>query len=254
MNKLKWLILWFSLIGIIGSGCGKKEPAVQIPELKTFQALVHTSEANLLVSPDKDSEEYKSSDQISVGIRDASIYNKDGEKTELKEIQTGDIIEIAYNGIIMESYPAQITADRIDVKDTRLMDGYQALIEDIYSEDEGLNSNIEMVVIDTATLEELSGLEKEKLLGNLKDTFGLEVREGTYDQLVEEGLIDDKVLYFEKGILIKITEPSHNDKITEITCGISKWKGGLGAVGSDQVTASLKKNGWIIEKKGVWIS
>ncbi len=254
MNKLKWLIIWFSIIGIIGSGCGKKEPAVQIPELKTFHALVLSSDANLLVSPDKDSEEYKSSDQISVGIGDASIYNKDGEKSELKEIQTGDIIEIAYNGIIMESYPAQITADRIDVKDTRLMDGYQALIEDIYSEDEGLNSNIEMVVIDTTTLEELSGLEKEKLLGNLKAAFGLEVREGTYDQLVKEGLIDDKVLYFEKGILIKITEPSHNDQITEITCGISKWKGGLGAVGSDKVTASLKKNGWIIEKKGVWIS
>ena len=252
MNRLKWFILWFSLIGIMG--CGRKEPAAQMPELKTFQALVLTSDTNLLVSPDKDSEEYKSSDQISVGIGDASIYNKDGEKSELKEIQTGDIIEIAYNGIIMESYPAQITADRIDVKDTRLMDGYQALIEDIYSEDEGLNSNIEMVVIDTTTLEELSGLEKEKLLGNLKAAFGLEVREGTYDQLVKEGLIDDKVLYFEKGILIKITEPSHNDQITEITCGISKWKGGLGAVGSDKVTASLKKNGWIIEKKGVWIS
>lgn len=252
MNRLKWLILWFSLIGIMG--CGRKEPAAQIPDLKTFQALVLTSDANLLVSPDKDSEEYKSSDQISVGVQDASVYNKDCEKTELKEIQTGDIIEITYNGTIMESYPAQITADRVDVKETRLVDGYQAVIEDIYNEDEGLNSDLEMVVIDTSALEALSGLEKEKLLGNLKDTFGLEVREGTYDQLVKEGLIDDKDLYFEKGILIKITEPSHNDQITEITCGISKWKSGLGAIGSDHVTASLKKTGWIIEKKEVWKS
>jgi hypothetical protein len=252
MNRLKWLILWFSLIGIMG--CGRKEPAVQIPELKTFQALVLTSDANLLVSPDKDSEEYKSSDQISVGMKDTTIYNKDGEKMELKEIQAGEIIEIAYNGIIMESYPAQITADRVEVKETRLMDGYQAVIEDIFKEDEGLNSDLEMVVIDTSALEELSGLEKEKLLGNLKNIFGLEVREGTYDQLVKEGIIDDKELYFDKGILIKITEPSHNNQISEITCGISKWKSGLGAIGSDHVTASLKKTGWIIEKKEVWKS
>lgn len=252
MNRLKWLILWFSLIGIMG--CGRKEPAVQIPELKTFQALVLTSDANLLVSPDKDSEEYKSSDQISVGMKDTTIYNKDGEKMELKEIQAGEIIEIAYNGIIMESYPAQITADRVEVKETRLMDGYQAVIEDIFKEDEGLNSDLEMVVIDTSALEELSGLEKEKLLGNLKNIFGLEVREGTYDQLVKEGIIDDKELYFDKGILIKIIEPSHNNQISEITCGISKWKSGLGAIGSDHVTASLKKTGWIIEKKEVWKS
>lgn len=254
MKKLKYFFLWLVLISILGAGCGKKEPAADTPESKTLKAIVLESDTALLVSPDKDSDEYKSSDQISVDTKNAGIYDKDGEKTELKDILPGDIVEITYNGIIMESYPAQISSGRIQVMETLLTDGYLAIIDDIYNESKGLNADLETMVIDTTDISDLPDLEKEKLLMKLKGKYGLEVREGTYDQLVKEGLIDEKHLYFEKGVLIRITDAAYNESRKEITCGISKWKSGLGAVGSDDVTARLKGENWIVKKRGIWIS
>ncbi len=219
-----------------------------------FQATVLQTDPELLVSPDKNSSEYKSSDRISVGTRQALIYDKDGKEITLKDIKEGDIVEISYNGLVMESYPAQISAYRIKVMETLLVDGYLSLIDDIYKEDPGLNSDIEIIAIDTEEITNLSDLEKEKLLMSIKDRYGVEVKEGTFDELAEEGLIDKENLYFENGILIKIKNPVYDEKDKKITCGIEKWRGGTGAIGSDQVTAKYNGKEWSITKNGMWIS
>lgn len=67
----------------------------------TFQAtILEIKDTYYLVGPVEDSQELKSADQITVPIKnlDPSL-----------EPEIGDIIEIAYNGKIAESYPAQIT-------------------------------------------------------------------------------------------------------------------------------------------------
>lgn len=247
------LILLISFI-MIGTGCIKKAPA-DGAETRTFQAIVLQSDRGLLVRPDKDSDEFKSSDQISVSLpEDILVTDKDGKKTGRKEIHQGEIIEIVYNGIIMESYPAQISAQCIQVMDTMGADGFLALIEDIYNEDTGLNSDIDTIVVDTTDLQELSDLEIQKLLMSIEEKYSIKAREGTYEELVEEGFIDDEKLYFETGILIKIIAPVYYEKEKKITCGISKWRSGLGAIGSDEVIAQFQDNSWVIKKKGVWIS
>ncbi|MBD5451905.1 MAG: DUF5301 domain-containing protein [Lachnospiraceae bacterium] len=68
-----------------------------LPAIITFQAIVlEASDLSVLVTPVEDSAELVSSDQF-------SIPNK-----EEIELQEGDIIEIEYDGSIMESYPAQL--------------------------------------------------------------------------------------------------------------------------------------------------
>ncbi len=222
--------------------------------LTNFQALVLDTNSGLLVMPDKNSNEFKSSDKISVNTAGALIYDKDGQKTELESIQAGDMVEIAYNGVIMESYPAQISAYSIKVLEDMLVEGYLSIIDDIYKDDPGLNGDIEILALDTSELKNLSSMEKEKLLNDLKEKYGLEIKEGTFEELAEEGLIDKENLYFEKGILIKIKNPVYHEKDKKITCGIEKWRSGLGAIGSDKVTAEYEKEKWIINKDGVWIS
>ena len=67
------------------------------PVAITFQAVVlETSDLSILVTPVEGSAELASSDQF-------SIPNKEGI-----ELQAGDMIEIEYDGSIMESYPAQL--------------------------------------------------------------------------------------------------------------------------------------------------
>lgn len=66
-----------------------------------------------------------------------------------------------------------------------------------------------------------------------------------------EGLIRN--LYFEEGILFKIeVQPMTNDTLT---LRASKWRSGVGAIGTDEMMLEKEKDTWkIIQDSGRWIS
>lgn len=265
MSRIFKLIIGMLGISILFLGCGtltnsevgeKGTPTIitDYPvEEVTFKAEVMEAGKGLLVSPDPKSDEYKSSDKISVNVLDSTIKDDTGNLIILTELKAGDIIEITYNGTILESYPAQIGASKIDVIDhNTLIDGYLAIIDDIYQVDQGLNGG--MIAVDTTGWIEITDIEKEIIITKLKEIYGVEIKEATYDELVTEGLIDDKNLYFEKGILITISNMKYDKDKNKITYSIVKWKGGLGADGSDDATAKYNGSEWKITKKNSWIS
>jgi hypothetical protein len=221
----------------------------------TFQAEVIEAGDHLLITPDKDSNEMKSSDRIAVGLNQASITDEDGNTITAADLKPGDYLEITYDGGIAESYPAQISASEIQrTGHNMLLDGYLALIDDIWQEDDGLNGEIEMIALDTTGWVEVSEIEKEIIFAKLKEAYGYEIIEGTFDELVEQGLIDQDNLYFPKGVQIIISDMTYNADKIKITCAIQKWRSGLGAIGSDDVTAKYKDGKWVITKDGMWIS
>lgn len=220
----------------------------------TFKAVVIDNNNGLLVKPDADSNEFKSSDKINVGTNNSILYDEDKKEVDLSEIQVGDSIKITYNGIILESYPAQISADCINILESNLLiEGYIAIIDDIYKDDSALNSDINMIALDLTGITNLSKTDKDILLIKLYDMYGLEVKESTYDQLVEEGLINEKELYFPTGIIISISNSKYNEGKKTLTYDINKWRSGLGAIGYE---GKVKLDGekWIISKKNMWIS
>jgi hypothetical protein len=224
-------------------------------EIYTFEAQVIDSSTSILVTPDKNSNEIKSSDKITVSIDDDAITGAEGKSIAKEELKAGDLVKITYNGVILESYPAQITASAVEVAGRNIIiDGYIALIDDIYNEDPGLNGDITTVALDTTEWIGLSAIDKEIILQSMKDSYGLDIIEGTYDELSEQGLIDKEKLYFPKGILISIKNINYNEKDKIITCSIKKWRSGLGAIGSDDVTAEYKDGQWIVTKSNMWIS
>lgn len=103
-KKLYCGVFLCSLISIMLRACGKKGNSVEmldsadpIPETVTFQAtVIEATDNSILVKPIDGSLELNSSDEF-------SIPNK-----EQLELQTGDLVEIIYNGEILESYPAQL--------------------------------------------------------------------------------------------------------------------------------------------------
>lgn len=221
----------------------------------TFKAEVIEGGDHLLVTPDVDSAEYRSSDRIAVALGSAVLENKDGNVITLVDLMPGDYLEITYGGEIAESYPAQIGAEKIKVTGHNvLMDGYLALIDDIWQEDAGLNGEIEMIAVDTTDWVGVSEIEKEIIFASMKEAYGYEIIEGTFDELVEKGLIDKDKLYFPKGVQIVIGDMKYDADRNKITCSIKKWRSGLGAIGSDDVTAQLKDDKWEITKNGMWIS
>ncbi len=226
-----------------------------LEEEYSFQAEVISVGDTLLITPDQESSEYKSSDIMSVGLVKCDIVDANGKKMESGAIKAGDILEVTYNGMIAESYPAQIGAKSIKVTGhNQLIDGYLAMIDDIYQEDTALNDSIEMIAFDTTGWAGISKGEKEILFAELKKKYKLNIMEGTFDELVQKKLIDKAELYFPKGILITISNMKLSDAKEEATYSIAKWRSGDGAVGADQVKANYRKGLWNISRKDSWIS
>lgn len=221
---------------------------------EVFEAEIMETEERLLIAPDEDSSAYRSADKISTALNDAQIYDDSGASIEAVQLKAGDMIRVAYNGIINESYPAQISASRIDViGHNHIIDGYMALIDDIYNEDTGLNGDITTIAFDTSGWIEVNDIEKEIILYLVAKEYDFDTVQGTFDELAEQGLIDKDNLYFEKGILIEIKDMTFDEDMDELQCSISKWRSGLGAIGWD-AKAEYNGSGWIIRKDNHWIS
>lgn len=92
MRKFPVLLLTLALL-LSFAGCGRKEERV------SFQAVVSSVENGaMLVTPAEGSRELRSADCFYLPLQDGGA--------EMPEV--GDLIEIAYSGEIMESYPAQL--------------------------------------------------------------------------------------------------------------------------------------------------
>lgn len=255
MKKIGLFIFLLLMMGGSLLGCNKnKDTNEENIDYEVFMAEVISSEEGLLITPDKDSVEYSSSDKISVAVREAEIIDDKGNAISIDSLKSGDRIKVSYNGVIAESYPAQITADKIElIGHNYVIDGFLALTHDIYQEDSGLNGGITMIAFDTSEWTMLSNIETEIILALAKEKYELEVVVGTFDELAEQGLIDKDNLYFENGILIEIKDIEFNKDKDKIECSINKWRSGLGAIGWD-AKAKLDKDTWEIKRSGMWIS
>ncbi len=100
------ILLTLLLIVLTLTACGTAQTAdpdtppdssAQTPATSIFEAtVIEAAEHTILVEPVPGSAELNSADRISVPLRDDMTF------------QTGDLVEITYNGEIMESYPAQL--------------------------------------------------------------------------------------------------------------------------------------------------
>lgn len=98
MNSRLFLAAWICLM-LLCTGCTR---AVLIESNQTFSATVlEKSTDYVLVEPLEGEDELKSSDKISVSL-------KEDNSQVFEEIQVGDTVEITYDGLIAESYPAKI--------------------------------------------------------------------------------------------------------------------------------------------------
>ncbi|TAH63819.1 MAG: DUF3221 domain-containing protein [Anaerolineaceae bacterium] len=268
MKKIRLLVLVLLILSGSLYGCTKEAPLKdsglednsnntsnnEDNKNQVFLADVIDSKDGLLITPDKDSIESSSSDRISVATGEAEIIDDKGNVINVDVLKSGDRIKVSYDGMIAESYPAQITANKIELLGrNNLIDGFLALIDDLYQTDSGLNGGITMIAFDTTDWTMLSAIETEIILAIAKEEYKLEVLVGTFDELAEQELIDKDNLYFENGILIVIEEIEINNDKDKISCSIRKWRSGLGAIGWD-AEARLTKDKWEITRSGMWIS
>ncbi|MDR1322457.1 MAG: hypothetical protein LBK56_13730 [Gracilibacteraceae bacterium] len=128
---------------------------------------------------------------------------------------------------------------------------YLEVLDEIWGFDEGLNPYDGIIAFDFTEINNLPDENKASLIERAGERFGAsEAFAATYDELVEDGYIEDTdfLTVFEEGILITIS--TSGEKKDSFKFSALKWKSGLGADIYDSCTASKKGGIWTYELGG----
>lgn len=121
----------------------------------------------------------------------------DGKAATAADLQDGMLVEVFYDGMVLESFPGRLpnavglaaaTPDGGGLTD--LCGLYLQVLEDLWGRDSGLNSDISMIGLDLSDAPgDLSPAEKSAIAYRFGQSHGLPTVEGTWDELVEQGYI-----------------------------------------------------------------
>lgn len=181
-------------------------------------------------------------------------YTKE-QLTGAEELLPGMVVEISFDGNVMETWPAQIQVETVTLKErqTDYFSLYKKVLDELYEEDSGLNNGAEYFGFDLAEVSALSTGEKALLAFDFSTEHNATPLEGTLQELMEQGYVNEEELYWENGVHFTINE----EKIEgdTVSCSVRKWKGGLGAVGYPVRATWEEQEGWSFEEMGtVWMS
>ena len=214
--------------------------------------MVSVSENNVLLLADVDSER---GDIYTLDAGELSLEHDQAELGELLDdgqLAVGALVEVAFGGDILESYPALFGGvERITVLP-----------------DEGLNSSgVEYISVDLAATS-LTPAERSAVAWTFAQSHSAEPLELNYEQLCEEGYIsglegENIFPAWENGVLFTITEtddpvtfnlPSLSEGGEEpsmsqfnikntVSFDASKWRTALGAYGFSKCVAVQNNDG-----------
>lgn len=182
----------------------------------------------------------------------------DGEEADASVLEDGMVVDVAFNGSVLESFPAQFgevcslsawTQGRGRTPAGTCFDLcglYLQVLDDLWEKDKGLNEDIAIAGLDLSRAPgELAESEKAALAWRFGELHGVEVVTGTFEELREQGYFTAEslgeeapegaaFLHWEDGCFFKI-EPNedHEDEVystwSVLFFNAEKWRSSLGA-------------------------
>lgn len=284
MKRSLSLLLVLSLLCALLAGCsgkaacppasdgGDQEPLPKTEGAVARCRVVVVSEGNTLLLADVESER---GDIYTLDASGLPLYREPTERGELladSQLAAGALVEVAFGGDILESYPALFGGvERITVLPDEFDDRcalYLRVLNDLWGKDEGLNSSgVEYISVDLAATS-LTPAERSAVAWTFAQSHSAEPLELNYEQLCEEGYIsglegEDIFPAWENGVLFTITEtddpvtfnlPSLSEGGEEpsmsqfnikntVSFDASKWRTALGAYGFSKCVAVQNNDG-----------
>ena len=188
---------------LILSGCGKapRETAIPTGETAALPAadtptLAQDEEPSYLTAVIVDGAETGDLllagegvyDVYTANVRDLPVW-LDGREGDFTALRDGMTVELAFNGVIAESYPGQPgPAYSLTVvgEESRCALWLQVL-EDLWAVDAGLNAGITQVGVDLSAVPGLTEGERSAIAWAFAQAHGLSPVTGTLEELWEEG-------------------------------------------------------------------
>ena len=282
MKRSLSLLLILSLLCALLAGCagtacppasggGDQEPSPKGAPATARCRVVSVSENNVLLLADVDSER---GDIYTLDASGLPLYREPTERGELLadgQLAVGALVEVAYGGDILESYPALFGGvERITVLPDEFDDRcalYLRVLGDLWGKDTGLNGGADYISVDLAATS-LTPAERSAVAWTFAQAHSAEPLELNYEQLCAEGYVsglegENAFPAWENGVLFTITEtddpvtfnlpslseggelPSmtqYNIKNT-VSFDASKWRTALGAYGFSKCVAVQNNDG-----------
>ena len=150
------------------------------------------------------------------------------------QVQNGDLVEISFSGEMTDSFPAglgRVTAVEVvsgGMDDLCVL--YLGVLEDLWETDSGLNDGISMIGMDLSATS-LTPSEQQAVGWTFAQRHGMELVEGTWQELCDQGYIDGENLWWEDGCHFSITESTLEGtySLQPLAFDAQKWRSGLGA-------------------------
>ncbi len=170
----------------------------------------------------------------------------DGQTAAAKDLADGMTVEVEYSGAVLESYPAQfaqVVALRAQTPEngsyTDLCGLWLKVLDDLWSTDPGLNGmenggTVPYVGVDLSGAPgDLTETEKAAVAWQFGRLHGAQALTGTFDELTEQGYIDQERLFWKDGVLFSVTADEQGKtgavSLPTLTFDAQKWRGGDGA-------------------------
>ena len=227
------------------------------PTVLTCRVVDGAEDGNLLLA-ELDEGLYGGTGVYRLNVKDVPV-TLDGEAAEPSVLEDGMAVDVAFNGHVLESFPAQLGEVYSVSAWSRgrgrngggtmfdLCGLYLQVLDDLWKKDPALNEDVSQIALDLSRAPgELTEGEKLALVHRFGELHGVEAFAATFEELKEQGYLTSEPLgdgapegaafvRWEDGCLFSITPSEDHEgesySLPTLFFNAEKWRSSLGAYG-----------------------
>lgn len=227
------------------------------PTVLTCRVVDGAEDGNLLLA-ELDEGLYGGTGVYRLNVKDVPV-TLDGEAAEPSVLEDGMAVDVAFNGTVLESFPAQLGEVYSVSAWSRgrgrngggtmfdLCGLYLQVLDDLWKKDPALNEDVSQIALDLSQAPgELTEGEKTALVHRFGELHGVEAFAATFEELKEQGYLTSEPLgdgapegaafvRWEDGCLFSITPSEDHEgesySLPTLFFNAEKWRSSLGAYG-----------------------
>lgn len=240
--------------GASSASNSSEEPSEDAEVIRGTIATVYDSTSFLLAA-----------DDLYVSTVGYQVEDATGKALSAGALKPGQKVEAVFNGLVLESYPAQFDPSTVKILEEGddMIGFFLEVLDTLWKEDPGLNPQVTpdpgtgesgIFAIDISNVENLESGERSALIYLAGSRYGVDWVASNHEKLAEEGYIDEKNLSFKNDNGILITISTSDVKAERFKFRAEKWASGLGADYYEDCKATKKNGKWTFELGGFAIS